>query len=295
MRALILGCGYVGLPLGVELLRRGAEVFATTRTPAAQPALEAAGLRPLLADLTRPETLSALPGPFDWVVNAVAAAPDVASYRQVHLDGTRHVLAWLAAAPPRRYVALSRTSVYGQADGSAVKESHPTTPANPLAQVLAEAERELLAAAREGKFPAVILRVAGIYGPGRGEHFQRFLRGAARIPSPGTRCLNMVHRDDVVGAILTALKNGQPGEVYNVVDDEPVALLPFYRWLSETLGRDMPTPGPDDPEETRPPGFAQHKVQNRRLKMELGYTFKYPNFRHGYSAEIRRLDQAGEL
>ena len=98
----------------------------------------------------------------------------------------------------------------------------------------------LLDAARQKNFPAVILRVAGIYGPGRGHLFQQYLRNEAKIAGKGERFINMIHLDDVVGAIIAALKSGKAGDIYNAVDDEPVAQIHFFRWLSETLGKEMP-------------------------------------------------------
>ena len=146
-----------------------------------------------------------------------------------------------------------------------------------------------------GKFPAVILRLAGIYGPGRGYWFKQYLKDEARIEGSGARILNMIHRDDVAGAIIAALKSGRPGEVYNVVDDEPVTQFHFFQWLSGPLGKELPPSVPEDPEAVRKRGVTNKKVSNRRLKMELGYQFKYPTFRQGYTAEILRLDRAGEL
>ena len=105
----------------------------------------------------------------------------------------------------------------------------------------------------------------------------------------------MIHRDDVVGIILAALKNGRPGEIYNAVDDEPVPLIHFFRWLSETLGKWMPPFASEEENAARKRGLTNKKVSNRKLKMELGYQFKYPTFRQGYTAEIIRLEKAGEL
>ena len=115
------------------------------------------------------------------------------------------------------------------------------------------------------------------------------------IPGKGERLLNMIHRDDLVGVILAALKAGRPGEVYNAVDDEPVTQLVFFRWLSETLGRDRPPFGAPETEMSRKRGLTNKKISNRKLKMELGYRFQYPTFRQGYTAEIRRLDALGGL
>jgi len=297
MRVLIVGCGYVGLPLGIELVRQGHEVFGLRRTADSSADLTAAGLKPLVADITRPKTLAALPGPFDWVVNTVASTrgggPD--DYRQVYLQGTRNLIDWLASAPPKKFVYTSSTGVYGQDDGSLVKETSPTEPAAETARVLVETEQLLLSSARERRFPAIILRVAGIYGPGRGHLFQQYLKSEAVIPGKGERLLNMIHRDDLVGIIASALRAGRAGEIYNAVDDEPVAQIHFMRWLSETLGKWMPPFGPAEDEAARKRGLTNKKVSNRKLKMEIGYQFQYPTFRQGYTAEIRRLDVAGEL
>jgi nucleoside-diphosphate-sugar epimerase len=296
MRVLIIGCGYVGLPLGAELVRLGHEVFGVRRAESDNAPLAAAGIKPLAADITKAADLAALPGPFDWVVNCVSSGKGGAEqYREVYLQGTRHLVDWLAAAPPKKFVYTSSTSVYGQTDGSPIKETSPSEPATETGRVLVETEKVLLDAVLQKKFPAVILRVAGIYGPDRGHLFQQYLKNEARIPGQGARFINMIHRDDLVGVIIAALKNGRPGEIYNAVDDEPVAMVHFFRWLSETLGKWMP-PFADEAENVdRKRGLTNKRVQNRKLKMELGHQFKYPNFRKGYTAEIQRLDQAGQL
>lgn len=294
MRVLILGCGYVGLPLGAELVRLGHEVCGVRRNAEGGAELQTAGIKPLVADVTRAEELAALPSQYDWVVNCVSSTRGgVEEYREVYLKGTRNVIDWLSNAPPKKFVYTSSTSVYGQSDFSAVKETSPTEPSSETGRVLVETEKILLAAAP--KFPAVALRVAGIYGPERGHLFLQYLRNEAKIAGQGERLINMIHRNDLIGVIIAALKNGRAGEVYNAVDDEPVAQIHFFRWLSETLGKWMPPFATEEETAERKRGLTNKKVQNRKLKMELGYQFKYPNFRKGYTAEIQRLEQAGQL
>jgi nucleoside-diphosphate-sugar epimerase len=296
MRTLIVGCGYVGQPLGAELVKQGHEVFGLRRNPAAETELTAAGIKPLVGDITKPDQLSQLPAAYDWVVNCVSASGGGdEEYRAVYLQGTRNLIEWLGATPPKKFVYTSSTSVYGQNDGSIVKENSSTEPAVETGKILVETERVLLTAAREKKFPAVILRVAGIYGPDRGYWLKQYMSNEARIEGTGARLLNMIHRDDVAGAIIAALKSGRPGETYNAVDDEPVSLLGFFQWLAGPLGKDLPPYAPEDAEVVRKRGVTNKKVSNRRLKMELGYQFKYPTFRQGYTAEILRLDRSGEL
>jgi nucleoside-diphosphate-sugar epimerase len=105
----------------------------------------------------------------------------------------------------------------------------------------------------------------------------------------------MIWRDDLVEVIVAALKNGRAGEIYNATDDEPVSMLTFYRWLAETLGKWMPPFAPEEEQADRKRGLTSKKVQNRKMKVELGVTLKYPTFRQGYTAEIRRLEETGEL
>jgi len=329
MKCLIVGCGYVGLPLGAELVRLGHEVFGLRRSASAENELKAADLKPLVADITEPGDLVRLPRDFDWVINCVSSTGgDAEDYRQVYLQGTRNLIEWLSTHPPKKFVYTGSTSVYGQTDGSQVKEASPTEPAAETAKVLVETEKLLLAAARplnrpsatfspgggEGRdegapaakktipggqnittFPAVILRVAGIYGPDRGHWFKQFLKNEARIEGDGSRFLNMIHRDDLIGCIIAALKSGRRGEIYNAVDDEPVSQTNFFQWLAATVGKYPPPSVPENPDENHKRGATNKRILNRKLKMELGYQFKYPNFRKGYTAEILRLERAGEL
>jgi nucleoside-diphosphate-sugar epimerase len=303
MRVLIVGCGYVGLPLGAELVRQGHEVFGLRRSAAAENELKAAGIHPLAGDVTKPKTLAKLPRKFDWVVNCVAAGGNVGNYRQIYLEGNRNLVSWLADSPLKKFVYTSSTSVYGQNDGSVVIEKSPVEPLADTARILVEAEGMLLAdggsrlrgdeaataAQARGRsprqyFPAVILRVAGIYGPGRGHWFKQFLKNKARIEGDGSRFLNMIHRDDVAGCIIATLKNGRPGEIYNAVDDEPVSQIDFFKWLATTLGKPLPPSVSEEAGIVRKRGATNKRVSNRKLKMELGYQFKHPNFRDGYSA-----------
>jgi nucleoside-diphosphate-sugar epimerase len=296
MRVLIVGCGYVGLPLGAELVKQGHEVHGLRRSAGVEAELQAAGIKPLLGDITASGDLASLPAAYDWVVNCVSAGGGGASeYRALYLEGTRNLIEWLASAGLRKFLYTSSTSVYGQTDGSLVRESSPTEPEAETGRVLVEAEQSLLDAARQQRFPAVIMRLAGIYGPGRGHWFRQYLRNEARIEGSGGRWLNMIHQADVVGAIIAALKSGRPGDVYNAVDDEPVTQLAFFQWLSATLGKDLPPTVPVETGPERKRGATNKRVSNRRLKMELGYQFAYPTFRQGYTAEISRLDRSGEI
>lgn len=297
MRVLIIGTGYVGLPLGAELVRRGHDVSGLRRDKSAAAALQAAGIKPLFADITQPAELAALPCEFDWIVNCVASGGGGEdAYRQIYLEGMRNVIEWLMpatessrrdAAP--RFVYTSSTSVYGQNDGSLVDEKSATEPDAETARVLLQAEKELVMAGQQKKFPAMILRVAGIYGPNRGYWFNQFLNGEARLEDNGARILNMIHRDDVIDCIIAALEHGRAGEIYNAVDNEPVSQFDFFSWLAAALRKPMPGSVAENIHTTRKRGITNKKISNQKLKMELGYRFKYSTFREGYLKEIQAL------
>lgn len=286
-RVLICGCGYVGLELGRQLAAEGHAVFGLRRTAAAEVELHAAGITPLVGDLTRLADLRRLPGPFDWVVNTVSSTRGgAAEYREVYLGGARNLVTWLRDGPGTRLVYTSSTSVYGQTDGGWVGETAPTQPATETGRVLVETETEFLGAARSTPIEVMVLRVAGIYGPGRGHLFQQFLRGEAQLQGDGSRWLNMIHRDDVVSAVRAALERGTSGSVYNATDDEPVRQLDFLRWLATRLDRPMPQTLAEAEDATRKRGLTNKRVSNRRLRDELGWAPQFPTFREGYACAV---------
>ncbi len=287
MRVLISGCGYLGSAVGAELARRGHQVWGLRRSEAADAELRSIGVAPLHGDITRPEALAALPAEYDWVVHCVSASGGgVNEYRRVYLEGTRHVIEYFAPAALRKFVYTGSTGVYGQNDGSWVEENSAVEPAAETAKVLVETERMLLEAVHARRFPAIILRLAGIYGPGRGYWLRQFRSGEARLEAAGERFLNMIHRDDAAGAVLTALERGQPGRIYNVVDEEPVSQLSLFQWLATRLGRDLPPKDSKPLPSTR--AATNKRISNRRLREELGYRFIYPTFREGFEAELAR-------
>lgn len=293
MRVLIVGCGYVGIALGKALAQRNYQVFGMRRPGAGAAQLQGFGIEPVVADITRPETLEGLSPDYDWVVNCVSASGGgPAAYRSVYFEGTRNLIEWLRAGSLRKFVYTSSTGVYAQDDGSEVAEDSPATGTGETGQVLAATEQVLLDAWRARQFPAIVLRVSGIYGPDRGYWWRQFLSGEARLEGEGERWLNMVHQEDVAGAILAALEKGRPGQVYNVSDNEPVTQRVLFEWLAQRLGRPMPPRGETGSHPPRKRGATHKRISNRRLRLELEYELLYPTFREGFSREMARL-QAG--
>ena len=271
MRILIVGCGYIGLPLGRSLAGSGHEVHGVRRNP-----FHSEGLTAHALDITQQGALDALPKKFDWVINTVSSSGGgVEAHRAVFVEGTKNLLEWLDGSSARP-LFTSSTGVYGQLDGSWVDEQSTTDPKGTGSNLL-QAEKKL----RESSQSATVLRVAGIYGPDRGYLYRQFLKGKAVLSDGGNRWINMIHRDDLISAILTAME-AEPG-IYNVADDKPVKQRSFFQWLSSQLGKPLP---PEGKSTMGKRALTNKRVRNEKLKA-TGWTPRFPTFREGYEAIIR--------
>jgi nucleoside-diphosphate-sugar epimerase len=290
MRAVIVGCGYVGCELGRQLRAAGHEVTGVRRSDDGLDAVAAAGLEPHRADVTDPESLSSLPDA-DWVVFAASSGGRGAdAARAVYVEGLRNVIAAYAArsAPPDRLVYTSSTGVYGDHDGGVVDEGTPIDPVTEKTRVLAEAERVARETAADAGIDGTVARFAGLYGPDR-YRLDRYLHG------PVTEgYLNMVHRDDAAGAVAFLLRaEAARGEVVLVADDEPVDKWAFADWLAAECGVDSPPKrtvaerlaDPDLSTTARRRIETSKRCANDRLR-DLGYDLAYPTYRDGYRPAI---------
>jgi len=274
VRCLIAGCGYVGSALAARLAAQGHEAFGLRRRPEGLPP----GVTPVAADLTERSGLAArLPDALDAVVYAAAAdGRDEAAYRRAYVEGLANLLAALPGDGAARVLFTSSTAVYGQDDGSAVDESSPTEPTRWNGRILLEAESLLPGSGH----PFSILRLGGIYGPGRTHLVERVRAGEARLPA-APAYTNRIHRDDAAGALDHLLKLPAVDPVYVGVDDDPADLGTVLRWLAGRLGVAAPPAGSGEGRgQDRPTG---KRCRNRRLRGS-GYAFRHPTFREGYAA-----------
>lgn len=272
-RVLIAGCGYVGSRLAELLVEEDVRVHGLKRHPSGLPD----GVEAVAADVTDPATLRGLPGGLDAVVYAVS--PDGRSesaYRAAYVEGLANVLD--AAGRAVRVVLVSSTGVYGQTDGRWVDEEAPEEPADATAEVILAGE----ALAQERGEPGIVLRLGGIYGPGRTWAIRRVVAGEAPCLGPDLYG-NRIHRDDAAGALLHLLRLSGPASVYLGVDLEPAPLREVYAWIAERAGAADPCAGVD-PDSGRNGGRrgTNKRCSSQRLRGS-GYDFAYPTFREGYA------------
>ncbi|MEZ5247501.1 MAG: NAD-dependent epimerase/dehydratase family protein [Acidimicrobiales bacterium] len=269
-RVLIVGAGDVGLSLAGRLGALGVDVTTLNRS-----GRSADGARAWRGDLADPATLVDLPMADTVIFTTAPPGRGESDYRLAYVDGPARILAALPSMPDR-LVLTSTTGVYGVDDGSWVDETSPTEPSRASAAVVVEGERRLTGQATT----TVIVRPAGIYGPGRGSLLERVRAGEEPVSSDGTpRWTNRVHRDDVVGALLVAATHPTPSHVLIAVDDEPAPRDDVIRHLVARL--DAPRPSTIDV-----PSPTGKRCRNAALRA-LGWEPQYPTYREGYDALLR--------
>jgi nucleoside-diphosphate-sugar epimerase len=277
---LIIGCGYLGRRLAHCWRQQGETVFGTTRRPQHAPALAARHIEPVVCNVLEPASLRTLPTA-DTVVYCVGFdRASGATMRQVHVDGPANVLD--AIPRPGRFIYISSTGVYGQVNGEEVDERASTEPAEDSGRVMLEAERLL----RERLPDALILRFAGIYGPGRLLRRQALLADVPIVGDP-EKWLNLIHVEDGASAVVAAAAGAHPGDpIYNICDDRPVQRRDFYACLAKLLNaappRFVPPSGADMPPHER----TNRRIRNDRLHRELELKLRYPSFEEGLPASL---------
>jgi nucleoside-diphosphate-sugar epimerase len=290
-RAVIVGCGYVGLHLARRLVEDGVDVRATTRTPERYPEIEATGAQPVFAEVMEPGTLVGLSAWEPHVVFDLVRPQPIAPERY-SVWGTMNVASSFAEHPLEALVYLSSTSVYGRRGGEWTDESTEVAPSSPLGEARAESERVYQEIHHEHGFPVRICRAPGIYGPGRTLR-QRLESGAYRPIDDEQLWVSRIHVDDLVEGLIAAWKRGRAGEVYLLCDDEPVTSDEYAQITAALLALPLP-PAVGREEVRRDLGesaferrVGDRRCSNRRMREELGVIPRYPSVREGLPSALR--------
>lgn len=265
-RVLIAGAGDLGTRIAANLRTRGCEVVAIARRP------RPADASVLALDLTRPIG-NRIADRFDLLVHCLTpAARDDAGYRAVYVDALQHLLEGLPGLQGVAFV--SSTAVYGDHGGGVVDEDSSCRPQRFNGQVLFEAEALARASGRE----ALVLRLGGIYGPGRDLLFRRLRSGEPLAVSDPPQYGNRIHIEDAAAAVAHLLLRGDHG-TFNLVDDDPAAQPEVLDWLADAmqlprLSRTVAGVAVDN-----------KRVSNARLRA-AGFRLCFPDYRAGYGAML---------
>jgi nucleoside-diphosphate-sugar epimerase len=273
-RVLVAGCGDVGQRVARRMHALGSRVHGLRRS--ARPLPE--GVIALRANLSDPASLLMLPPGIDQLV--YLPTPDTRTpeaYRRVFLDGLRNLLAVLDTSRLQRIVFVSSSAVYGDHAGNWVDEDTPPMPMGFNGSLLLEAEQWLASSG----LPATVLRLAGLYGPGRESLYARIRDGRARAPLRPTFWANRIHAEDAAAAIVHLLGLPDPAPLYLGVDNTPLPLAELYDFLAACLG------APAVPEGDAPHGIGNKRLSNARLR-DSGFAPLWPDARDGYAALLAR-------
>lgn len=272
-RLLIIGCGDVGMRL-LPLVRERFRVFALTSQAERCAELRAAGAIPVIADLDRPATLRRLAGLAPNVIHLAPPPADGARDRR-----TRNLTAILPEAG--RLVYVSTSGVYGDCKGELIDETRPVAPRNARAARRVDAERVLRAWARGAHAKLAILRVPGIYGPGR-LPLRRLEQGTPALLAADDVYTNHIHADDLAHIVALALFRALPGRVYHAVDDSDMKMADYFDTVADAfaLAR-APRMGREQLAQAVTPTLLSfmsesRRMGNDRIKRELGVRLRYP-------------------
>jgi nucleoside-diphosphate-sugar epimerase len=275
-RILIAGCGYVGQAAADHFHGRGWNVEGWTASVQSAGQLAVKPYPARAVDITNTAEVSALGGEFDVIVHcASSGGGDAEQYRRIYLEGVRTLL---GAFPRARLIFTSSTSVYAQQDGVFVDEMSPANPVHEKGRVLREAEELVLA--RDG----IVARLAGIYGPGRSFLLRTLLAGEAVLDRGDDRVINQAHRDDIVSALFLLAEGGADlgGQIYNVVDDQPILRSDAYQWLSAHLQKPLLV---GKVVAGRKRGDSNKRVSNKKLRA-LGWEPQFPSLAGGMTKSV---------
>jgi len=248
-------------------------VVAVRRDATAIADLAADGVEVRSADLRRDDAARELPPAVDAVVACQSAGgPTPDDYRRSYVEVNRRLAGIARAAGAGRFVYSGSTGVFGATDGRVVDEATPPDPTTGTGAVLAEAEAVVREAA------GCVVRLSGLYGPGRYGTISRVRSGALALGPGDDAWMNFCHREDAVRAVVAALDRGRPGATYHGTDAHPPRRAEVVRWVSERLGIDPPRAA------SPPARAANRRVSGERTRAELGFDLAYPSFREGFAA-----------
>lgn len=274
MTTLILGCGFSGKAIALAFVASGETVIGTTRSAAKFAGVEATGAKALAFDGTlTPEIAGALADARQLILSV---SPDQGG------DPVLPLLTDLKAVMPNLNWAayLSTVGVYGDHDGAWVDEETQCKPVSSRSIARVEAERDWQHTFSKADIPLAVLRLSGIYGPGRNQIKTALEGNARRLVKPG-QMFNRIRVDDIASATLF-LAAKSLGGIYNITDDEPAPPQDVVAYACQLAGVELPPEQDFATAELTPMARSFYgenkKVSNAKIK-GLGFNFTYPNYR----------------
>lgn len=284
MRIFLFGAGYSAKAFARLMVGEAQYIAGTTRNEQNFPALEQAGISPLFfnQEASSPDLLDTLVKSTHVVISISPGEkgdPSLALVKQA-LQRPDNTIRWIGY--------LSTVGVYGNHDGEWIDETAPCSPTSRRSLERLAAEQAWTLLSETHGTPLAILRLSGIYGPGRNA-FINLERGTARRVIKPDQVFNRIHVEDIAGT-LRFLTGTSTGGIFNITDDEPAPPQDVVSFAAELMGVTPPPEIPFDEADLKPMArsfYGENKrVSNSRIQA-LGYTFIYPDYRTAFAAMWR--------
>lgn len=281
MKLFVFGLGFSGKEIACLAATRGIAVSGTTRSPDKAARLKAAGIDALVfSGAQEREAIASELSSCTHLV--VCAGPDEDGDPVLNAFGDQ----LKALAPKIEWIGyLSTVGVYGDHDGAWVDEETECRPVSPRSVERLKAEADWRAAATRAGAPLAILRLSGIYGPGRNTFLNLADGSAKRVIKPG-QYFNRIHVADIAGAALF-LGEKRLGGLFNVTDDEPAPPQDVVTYAAELMGVPPPPEIAFDEANLSPMARSFYgevkRVSNRKIR-QAGYLFQFPDYRTALNA-----------
>lgn len=297
--------GYIGRHLAPALCAAGHRVRGLDQNAAGLAALAAHGVEPIVADVGDHAALRGAVAGAELVYH-LAGSPMGRPHEIVraNLEGARRVAEACADRPQLRALVFAGSGALYPSGPEWLTEETPPAPAFHYARAKLAAEQALLEAHAQRGVPAIIARIAGVYGPqSPALMIESLRRGRFPLIGGGRGYATYIHIDDTIAGLIALGERGRPGRIYNLADDEPVRVAEFYGHLARLLGapppptlapvaaralvwlvgaisrlRGRPSPLPPDLPDM---AAVSHRMANRRMREELGVGLGYPTYREG--------------
>lgn len=275
----VIGCGDVGLRVARLWQARGAAVSALARSEDSAARLAAAGIDAVPGDLDSPASLAALP--INGATVYYFAPPPLQG------DSDPRMRAFVAAGlRPERVVYVSTSGVYGDRAGAWVDEDTAPAPGTDRARRRLDAETTLRAWGRDSGVAVSILRVGGIYGPGRWP-LERLRAGTPVLREEECGYTNRIHADDLAMICVAAAEHDGADRIYNVSDGSNGTMTQYFFAVADRFG--LPRPPAltmAEAQQQLSPAMLSYltesrRMDNRRMLQELGVTLRYPTLADG--------------
>lgn len=286
MTKLVFGCGYLGRKVADAYLKQGDQVTGLVRSSDSAEVLKSAGISALEADLDNPPVPQL---PLQGAQLFYFAPPPGEGVADTRVN--TFIEACSQQGDPDRIVYLSTTGVYGDCNGEWVDESRPVKPVADRAKRRWDAEEQFRCWSRNSGKELVILRVSGIYGPGR-LPLARLRKGLPMIREEEAPFTNRIHIHDLVAVCIAAMERGRSGELYNVSDGHPGTMTDYFNRIADLAS--LPRPSQisfQEGEGALSAGMMSYmresrRLDNRKMLNDLGVVLRYPDLETGLPCSL---------